>query len=320
MALHPQAAAFLSRLVADGVPPAHLLSIDDARRRSAAPPGVPEPVREVVDTVVPGPVEVPVRVVTPHGRARGIVVYLHGGGHVTGSVASYDHLVRRLAVRVPAVVVAVDYRLAPEHRCPAAVDDAATAREWVLQQRERLTGDPAAPVAVAGDSAGANNAAVLSRRLRDSDSDSGSGGSSQPVLQVLVYPPVDAVAYRQAAYPSHTERGSGYGLVYEDGLHYWEHYLGPDGDPASPDASPLRAPSMAGLAPAYVLTVEYDVLRDEGRAYADRLREAGIPVEHRHWDGHLHGFLGDPTTFSDADDAMSEIAGALRAAMVRLEP
>lgn len=158
---------------------------------------------------------------------------------------------------------------------------------------------------VAGDSAGGNNAAVLVRRLRD-------GGVPLPALQVLVYPPVDAVAYRDVdAYPSYRENGSGYGLEYADGLYYWDHYLGPDGDPANPDASPLRAPSLAGLPPTYVLSVEYDVLRDENRAYADALRSAGVPVEHRHWEGHLHGFLGDPAAYDDADTALAEIATAV---------
>jgi acetyl esterase len=98
-------------------------------------------------------------------------------------------------------------------------------------------------------------------------------------------------------------------------LSYWDHYLGPDGDPASPDASPMRAASLAGLPPAYVLTVEYDVLRDEGEAYARALRAAGVPVRHRRWDGHLHGFLGDPSTFSDAEPALAEIATAVRVAL-----
>ena len=113
---------------------------------------------------------------------------------------------------------------------------------------------------------------------------------------------------------SYAECGQGFGLVYQDGLSYWDHYLGPDGDPASPDASPMRATSLAGLPPAYVLTVEYDVIRDEGEAYARALHAAGVPVQHRRWNGHLHGFLGGPATFSDAEPALADIATALRGA------
>ncbi|MEX5719362.1 alpha/beta hydrolase [Geodermatophilus sp. WL48A] len=274
------------------------------------PPRVVEPVARVVDTTVPGTAgPVPVRVHTPAGRPLGVVVYLHGGGHVTGTIDSYDGLTRRLANRVPATVVSVGYRRAPEHRCPAAVEDAEAVHGWATDHVRVLAPDSGGRVAVAGDSAGGNNTAVLVRRLRDA-------GAPPPALQVLVYPPVDAVAYRdRSAHPSYTECGRGFGLLYEDGLSYWDHYLGPDGDPASPDASPMRAASLAGLPPAYVLTVQYDVLRDEGEAYARALEAAGVPVQHRRWDGHLHGFLGDPATFSDADPALEEIAAALRAAL-----
>jgi acetyl esterase len=306
--LHPQAASFLARLARDGVRPDHELDVAAVRARADVPPppGTVERVDTVEDRELPGPAgPLPVRVHTPAAPV-GTVLYLHGGGHVTGTLDSYDGLVRRLANRVPATVVAVGYRRAPEHRCPAAVDDAQAAYTWVLDHRETLAPGSAGRVAVAGDSAGGNNAAVLVRRLRDR-------GVPLPALQVLIYPPVDAVAYRDVdAYPSYRENGSGYGLEYADGRYYWDHYLGPDGDPAHPDASPLRAPSLAGLPPAYVLSVEYDVLRDENRAYADALRSAGVPVEHRHWPGHLHGFLGDPATYDDADTALTEIATAVR--------
>ncbi|CAA9429765.1 MAG: hypothetical protein AVDCRST_MAG35-2514, partial [uncultured Quadrisphaera sp.] len=257
---------------------------------------------------------VPVRLYSPHPSASaavGVVVYLHGGGHVTGTVASYDGLTRRLANRVPAAVVSVDYRRAPEHRCPAAVEDAEAAYRWALENAGELAPGSTGRVAIAGDSAGGNNAAVLARWLRDGDL----ARSEQPALQVLVYPPVDAVAYRARAYPSHVECGEGYGLLHADGLTYWEHYLGPDVDPADPDASPLRAPSLAGLPPAHVLTAGCDVLRDEGGAYADALAAAGVPVVHRRWEGHLHGFIGDPAAYDDADRALGEVATALREAL-----
>ncbi|WP_336026521.1 alpha/beta hydrolase [Geodermatophilus sp. FMUSA9-8] len=268
-----------------------------------------EAVAEVTETTVPGVAgPVPVRIHRPVEPPGGVVVYLHGGGHVTGTLDSYDGLTRRLANRVPATVVSVGYRRAPEHRCPAAVEDAQAVYRWVLGRTAALAPGSEGRVVVAGDSAGGNNAAVLVRWLRDA-------GTPPPAAQVLVYPPVDAVAYRERAYASHTECGEGSGLLNADGLAYWDYYLGPDGDPASPDASPMRAASLAGLPPAYVLTVEFDVLRDEGEAYAAALAAAGVPVRTRRWDGHLHGLLGDPATYDDAEPALSEIADAIRSAL-----
>ncbi|SNS42103.1 acetyl esterase [Geodermatophilus pulveris] len=315
MTLHPQAAAFLDRLHHEGVRPDDELTVAQVRAAADRPAPAPvepvaEVVDEVVDEVVAGPgADVPVRVYRPAAPPVGVVLYLHGGGHVTGTLDSYDGLTRRLANRVPAVVVAVGYRRAPEHRCPAAVDDAEAAYRWVLRHAAALAGEGVGGVVVAGDSAGGDDAAVLARRLCDD-------GSPPPALQVLLHPTLDAVAYRDGTvHPSHRDFATGYGLTYDDGLWYWDHHLGPDGDPASPDASPLRAPSVAGLAPAHVVTVGYDVLRDEGAAYAARLRAAGVPVEHRHWPGHLHGFLGDPHTYDDADPALDEVAAAIRRAL-----
>ena len=309
--LHPQAAGFLEEQRRAGVVPDHLLSVARAREKADRPPDPDrvEPVAHLVDVGVPGTAGlVAARVYRPVGRPAGVVLYLHGGGHVTGSADSYDGLTRRLANRVPATVVAVDYRRAPEHRCPAAVDDAEAAYSWVAARVPDLA-PGGGRVVIAGDSAGGNNAAVLARRLRDA-------GTSLPALQVLLYPSVDAVAYRDPdGYPSYRDCGEGFGLTYADGLWYWDHYLGPDGDPASADASPMRAASLAGLPPAYVLTVEYDVLRDEGEAYAERLRAAGVPVQHRRWDGHLHGFLGDPDAYVDAEPALEEVAAAIRHAL-----
>lgn len=234
----------------------------------------------------------------------GIVVYAHGGGHVTGTLDSYDRLARRLAAAVPAIVVLVGYRRAPEHRWPAAIEDVEAAYRWVGCQRDELAGHDAA-VALAGDSAGGHLAAVVCRRLRDR-------GGSQPVAQVLIYPTLDAVAYRQAGYPSHRECGTGYGLEYPDGLAYWDHYLGPTGDPTSPDASALRASDVSALPPALIVTAEYDVLRDEGRAYAERLAAAGVEVHYRQFDGQLHGFLSDPDRYPAADQALQLVADHLR--------
>ncbi len=307
MPLHPQAVAALDEMRREGVASDHELTVQQARAKAEAT--TDDHIESVVvsrNLVVPGDPEVAVRRYRPAAPV-GVVLYLHGGGHVMGTVDSYDAFSRRLANRVPATVVAVEYRRAPEHRCPAAVDDAEVAYRWVVQNAAALAPNSDARVVIAGDSAGGNNTAVLAQRLRDAH-------QPAPALQVLLYPPLDAVAYRAASYPSYTERGEGYGLTYPDGLWYWNHYLGPDGDAASPDASPLRADSLEGLPPAYLLTVEYDVLRDEGRHYADRLREAGVAVQHRHWDGHLHGFLVDQR-YDDAERALIEITDAIRTAL-----
>lgn len=306
MPLHPDAAAFLDRRHRDGARYDHQLTVAEARAQAdqATPLHQREPVNHITDTHVPGPGgDIPLRIYRPVDPA-GVVVYLHGGGHITGTLDSYDGLCRRLANRVPITVVSVGYRRAPEHHCPADIDDAEAVYHWIHAHLGDLSSRGGA-VVLAGDSAGGHATAALARRLRDAQ-------QPRPVLQVLIYPPLDAIAYRSRSYPSHNECGDGYGLVHEDGLHYWHHYLGPDGDPASADASPLRVPDLTGLPPAYVLTAEYDVIRDEGEAYADRLHQAGVDVTLRRWNGQLHGFLGDPHTYRDAEPALGEIAEAIR--------
>ncbi len=213
--MHPQAAALLERQRAAGIRPDHQLTVAQARAKADVPAHGVEPVAQVVDAAVPGPAGlIPVRVYTPAEHPLGVVVYLHGGGHVTGTIDSYDGLTRRLANRIPATPVSVGYRRAPEHRCPTAVEDAEGVYHWVTGRVRSLAPGSGGRVAVAGDSAGGNNTAVLVRRLRDA-------GAPPPALQVLVYPPVDAVAYRdRSAYPSYTECGQGFGLRYEDGLSY----------------------------------------------------------------------------------------------------
>jgi len=310
MPLHPDAAAFLERRRQAGTRFDHELSIAEARAEADLPTPLEqrEPVANVHDGQVPGPGgDIPIRVYEPASPA-GVVVYLHGGGHITGTLDSYDGLCRRLANRVPATIVSVGYRRAPEHRVPADIDDAEAVYHWTLAHLDDLASSRRRRVAIAGDSAGGHITAAVTRRLRDSH-------QPLPALQVLLYPALDAVAYRNRAYPSHTECGDGYGMVYADGLHYLNQHLGPDGDPATPDASPLRAPDLTGLPPAYILTAEYDVLRDEGHAYAERLTEAGVPANYRMWPGQIHGFLGDPAGFTQAEPALKDVAAALYGAL-----
>jgi acetyl esterase len=221
-----------------------------------------------------------VRLLVPPQGARGVVVYYHGGGWVIGSIDGYEVLGRKLAERTSCAVALVDYRLAPEHRYPAAADDSYAALEWAAARVAEVTGRPGAPLIVAGDSAGGNLAAVVALRARD-------GRGSAIDLQVLIYPVTDADFER----PSYVDPENQLLLTKEAMVWFWDHYVPDPARRAEPDASPLRAASLAGLPPAVVATAEYDVLRDEGEAYAERLRAAGVPVDFKRHLGQTHGFF-----------------------------
>jgi acetyl esterase len=228
-----------------------------------------------------------------------VLVYLHGGGWVMGGVDSYDALLRTLANATGAIVAGVEYRLAPEHRFPAALDDSLAAIRWLAANAGELGGD-GSRLALAGDSAGGNLAAVAARRLR---------GELQVALQVLIYPVTDAGADS----PSYGTFADGHGLSGESMRRFWDLYLdGADG--SHPDASPLRAGDLAGVAPALVLTADEDVLRDEGEAYAQALREAGVAVELVRWPGSIHGFFRWLAATSEARAAVTVAADAVRRA------
>ncbi|MFD4668588.1 alpha/beta hydrolase [Lentzea sp. NPDC058450] len=281
MTLDAETRRFLDA-VESGGPPIHHGSVTQARSAAASIThfhGKGPALKESVDRVVVrdnGQLEL--RVLTPQDTPRAIVVYYHGGGWVHGSPAEYDHLARRLAAEVKAVVVLARYRLAPEHLFPAAVDDATEAARWVCESRHELTGAPV-PIVVAGDSAGGNLAAVVARRARD---------LGLPVdLQVLVYPVTDADTDRPSYLAAENQL-----MVSRDTMNwYWDHYVPDLADRLHPDASPLRAEDLRGLAPAIVLLAEHDVLRDEGQAYATALAEAGVPTRVHQMPGQMHGFL-----------------------------
>jgi acetyl esterase len=226
-------------------------------------------------------------------------VYLHGGGWVVGSIESHDPVCRRLAARTPCVVVSVDYRLAPEHPFPAGLEDAWAATEWVAAHAAELGADR---VAVGGDSAGGNLAAVVALRARD---------RGLPLaLQVLIYPVIDA----DLDSPGYREHGEGVNLTRAKMAWYWERYLaGADG--FAPEASPLRAADLAGVAPALVQTAEHDPLVHEGEAYAHALEAAGVPVALTRYDGQIHGFVRLAALCPRAFDAFAEIQAALAAAV-----
>jgi acetyl esterase len=283
--------------------PPHRLPIAQARaahaRETETLSGPGPQVAEVRDTEVPGPAG-PIRVRSFRPAGDGpfpLVAYVHGGGWVVGTLESFDPLCRALANASGALVASVDYRLAPEHPFPAAAEDVRAAVRWLAANAHELGADPAR-LAIAGDSAGGNLAAVTARRLRD---------EAGPALrmQALIYPVCDSSLNT----PSYRENGAGFGLTAESMKRYWELYLdGADG--RHPDASPLQARDLAGLPPAYVLTVLRDVLRDEGEAYARALEAAGVPVTLRRYDGAVHGFIRWLAKAELARRAVADAGGA----------
>ncbi len=307
MPLNPQARAYLEQLASLQEAPLHMLPVWAARHRmesrAAALWGEPEPVDRIEDRTLPGPQgPIRVRIYRPAPGQLPVLVYFHGGGWVTGSLETHDGVCRALSNRAGCLLVAVDYRLAPEHKFPAAVEDAAAATTWVADHAAELGGD-AARLAVGGDSAGGNLAAVVALRARER-------GGPRLAFQLLVYPVTDYEFNR----PSYIENADRYYLTREGMRWYWNHYLPSHAAGTYPEASPLRAANLAGLPPALVITCEFDPLHDEGEAYAERLREAGVPVVLRRFDGMFHGFFRMRGVIDMAEEAIDEAADALRAA------
>jgi acetyl esterase len=239
------------------------------------------------------------RILVPTVAPRGVFIYFHGGGWVIGgNIDEFDTLGRKLAAGTGCAVVLVDYRLAPEHRYPVAADDSYAALEWTSAHVADIAGSEV-PVIVGGDSAGGNLAAVVAQRARDR-------GGPPVAFQALIYPVTDA----DLDNGSYTADENQLMLSRDSMVWFWDHYL-PDAERRSePDASPLRAGDFAGLPPAIVLTAEYDVLRDEGEAYADRLQEAGVPVERYRVPGQMHGFF-TLLMVPGHEDAIERIATSL---------
>jgi len=244
----------------------------------------------------------PVRIYTPPGAGPfPLLVYLHGGGFILGSPDYTEHATRSIALRAPAVVVSVDYRLAPEAPWPAAVEDAECALAWAVEHAGELGARPG-PVAVGGDSAGGNLTAVLAQRDRD-------GAQGRIGLQVLVYPAVDASDLDRESYHAFA---TGYGLTRQDVAECFAHYVQGRTEATDPAVSPLHADSLEGLAPALVFTAGFDVLRDEGTEYAQRLAKAGVPVDHVREPAVPHGYLTMSRLCREAVETQERIAGAVR--------
>jgi len=310
MPLDPQARALIDQIAALGLPTVQDQTPAAARegmqlRRAALGPG--EPVERVEDRTIDGPGgSIPLRIYTPsRDGSLPVVVYFHGGGWVIGDIESHDRTCRALANRSGCVVVSVDYRLAPEHKFPAAAEDAYAATVWVAEHAGALDAD-GGRLAVAGDSAGGNLAAVVSLLARER-------GGPRIAFQLLIYPVTDF----NLDTVSYLENGVGYSLTRDGMLWFWRHYLNDEAEGRHYMASPLQAESLTGLPPAHVITAEFDPLRDEGEAYAGRLQAAGVPVVCSRYDGMIHGFFSNPQVLDKAVLAIDEAGRALSTALLR---
>jgi acetyl esterase len=306
--VNPQVQVLLDQMAAMDAPPIDELGPEQARQmfKTLGAMTQGEPIHQVDDRHVPSDDgEIAVRVYTPEqavGSPAPCLVWFHGGGWVIGDLDTADPTCRALANRSGAVVVSVDYRLAPEHPFPAAADDAMAAVLWTVENAELLGVDPTR-VAVGGDSAGGNLAAVVSQQCRD---------EFGPALafQLLVYAVTDCTL----SHRSIIENAEGYFLTKATMEWFVRCYLG-EGDPKQSKASPLHAEDLSGLPPALVITAEYDPLRDEGEAYAERLRDAGVPVEALRYEGQIHGFFAMQGLLDDAAAALDRAGQALRDAL-----
>ena len=304
MPVDPQIQALLDK--GTGVPATHTLPVDvaraqyEARIALMAPPAGIAGVRE---QTIDGPSDqLRIRIYTPHGAGPfPLLVFFHGSGFVLCSLDTHDGMCRNLCAGAGCVVASVDYRLAPEHKFPAGLEDCLHATRWVALHAGQLGGDPSR-IVVGGDSAGGNMAAVTAIRVRDE------GG---PALcgQLLLYPVTD---YHTPGTPSYEENAEGYGLTRDTMKWFWAHYLRDPPEGTNPHASPLLAPDLSSLPPALVITAEYDPLRDEGEIYANKLRTAGVPTALSRYDGVNHGFMFWVGIVDKADAAMNEACEWLR--------
>jgi len=309
--LDPDAAAVFKAYQEAGRPPYETVSPAEARElylkgRVVSNPEPPE-LKSVQPLAIPSPTgPIPARIYTPMRlrKTNGLapcLVFFHGGGWVIGDLDSHDVVCRKLADEGELIVISVDYRLAPEHKFPAAVEDAITATTWIAGNSKQLDID-ASRLMVGGDSAGGNLAAVVAISARDGNGPTIAG-------QVLIYPATDFAL----AHPSHSEPETSILLTHSVIRWFRDHYLNGAADAGDWRASPARAKTLIGLPPAYVLTAGADPLRDEGDEYARRLKEAGVPVTYRTFPGQFHGFFTMGKLLQQANVAASEIGAWLKA-------
>jgi acetyl esterase len=310
MPVNPQAKAFLDQAAAAGAPPLNSLPVAEARQalKSLFVPEQKETIHKVEDRKISGPdgYKIPVRIYTPAGTAPfPLLVFFHGGGWVLGDIESHDGTSRELANKAGCIVVSVDYRLAPEHKFPAAPEDCYAATKWVALNAASFGGDPTR-IAVGGDSAGGNLAAAVAQMAADR-------GAPGLVHQLLIYP-VTNYAFDT---PSYRANGEGYLLTQDLMQWFWKQYLPTDEDGKNAYASPLQARELRRVAPAFVITAEFDPLRDEGEAYAARLKEAGVPVEAKRYDGAIHGFFNLGHIIDQGKQVMADAVARLKAAFAK---
>jgi acetyl esterase len=309
--LDPDASAVYKAFQEAGRPPYETVTPVEARElylkgRFVTNPEPPE-LEKVEPLAIPAPHgSIPARIYTPKTlrKANGlapVLVFFHGGGWVIGNLDSHDVVCRKLADEGQLMVISVDYRLAPEHKFPAAVDDAIEATKWIAGNAEQL-GIDASRLTVGGDSAGGNLAAVVAIAARDGNGPAITG-------QVLIYPAIDFAM----THPSHSEPETSVLLTHSVIKWFRDHYLNSATDTADWRASPARATTLIGLPPAYVLTAGADPLRDEGDEYAGRLKEAGVPVTYRTFPGQFHGFFTMGKLLQQANVAASDIGAWLKA-------
>jgi acetyl esterase len=300
--IHPQTQSLIELFHSSGAPPLAEGTVEQGREQVAGIPqllGAGPEVGSVRDVEIPdGAGPIPARIYQPEEAPVATIVYVHGGGWVVGTLDAYDPLSRMLTKESGCKVVLVDYRLAPEHPFPAAVEDAWAALEWTAENEQE--GD----LIVAGDSAGGNLAAVCAIRARDR-------GGPELAMQLLFYPVTDHNFETQ----SYLEHGDNPLMTSADMKWFWNHYVPSVEDRDHPEASPLRTDDLSGLPPAYVIVSEHDVLRDEVSAYARRLEEAGVPVTVRHHDDQTHGFVMMVNFLAPADQAVRDVSSAIRASV-----
>jgi acetyl esterase len=304
MPLDPQVQKFLTEMAVAPQPPMHELSPAAARQQmidATAALGQPQAVDSIEDRAVSGSGgEIPVRIYKPAGQRLPVIVYYHGGGWVIGNLDTHDGYCRALANAAGAIVVSVDYRLAPEHKYPAAAEDAYVATCWASENASAI-GGRSGPLAVGGDSAGGNLAAAVALMARD---------RRGPAIgcQLLIYPITDG----DFDTPSYHDFATEYFLTRDTMIWFWDQYCAADADRRQAYLSPLRAENLRGLPPALVMTAEYDPLRDEGEAYAAQLRAAGSEVRLTRYEGMIHGFARRLNLFDQAQTALDEAADSMR--------
>ena len=307
--LHPQIQRVLQVMAEAGLQPIEAMTPAEAREQmeatAQARKAEPLPVARVDERLIPGPAgHIRLRLYWPNTAGPvPAIVYYHGGGHVIGSLDTHDLVARNLCAGAEAVVASVDYRMGPEHKFPAAVEDSFAALEWVHANAKKLGAD-SGKIGVHGDSAGANLAAVIALMARDA-------GSPRLRLQSLVYP----VADYGLAGDSYDKYAQGYGLLTRESMVWFRnHYLRSPKDAEDWRASPIKAPSFGGVAPAIVITAECDVLHDDGERYAEALRRAGATVEYKDYPGMIHGFFGMMPAVDDAMNAQRAVWAAFKRA------